>query len=99
MPLSAQDVCFNSNVAGCEGGQIDTPWTFMTHHGAVSGGQYNGTGAFGKGFCSAFSLPHCHHHGPQGDDPYPAEGKPGCPSENSPKGAMAVSLLGAAAPS
>jgi len=28
----------------------------------------------------------CHHHGPQGSDPYPAEGKPGCPSEKSPKG-------------
>merc|ERR1712194_899956 len=32
------------------------------------------------------SLPHCHHHGPTGDDPYPAEGKKGCPSEKSPKG-------------
>ena len=28
----------------------------------------------------------CHHHGPQGSDLYPAEGKPGCPSEKSPKG-------------
>ena len=27
---------------------------------------------------------HCHHHGPQGNDPYPAEGAPGCPSERSP---------------
>ena len=86
VPLSAQDVCFNSNLDGCDGGQIDTPWTFMTHHGAVSGGQYNGTGVFGRGFCSAFSLPHCHHHGPQGNDPYPSEGKQGCPSEKSPKG-------------
>merc|ERR1712194_462367 len=32
------------------------------------------------------SLPHCHHHGPTGDEPYPAEGKKGCPSEKSPKG-------------
>ena len=47
LPLSAQDVCFNSNVAGCQGGQIDTPWTFLNHHGAVSGGQYNDTGLFG----------------------------------------------------
>jgi len=85
-PLSAQDVCFNSNTDGCNGGQIDTPWTFLQHHGAVSGGQYQGSGPFGKGFCSDFSLPHCHHHGPQGNDPYPAEGKPGCPNEKSPKG-------------
>merc|ERR1712232_216579 len=46
---------------------------------------YQGSGPFGKGLCSDFSLPHCHHHGPQGDDPYPAEGKPGCPSAQSPK--------------
>merc|ERR1712039_392632 len=54
--------------------------------GAVTGGQYQGSGPFGKGFCSDFSLPHCHHHGPQGEDPYPAEGQPGCPSESSPAG-------------
>ena len=86
VPLSAQDVCFNSNTNGCNGGMIDTPWTFFQHHGAVSGGQYKGSGPFGSGFCADFSLPHCHHHGPQGDDPYPAEGKKGCPSEKSPKG-------------
>ena len=28
----------------------------------------------------------CHHHGPQGKDPYPAEGAKGCPSESSPQG-------------
>jgi hypothetical protein len=28
-------------------------------------GNYNGTGPFGGGWCSAFPLPHCHHHGPQ----------------------------------
>ena len=27
----------------------------------------------------------CHHHGPQGEDPYPAEGQPGCPKQTSPK--------------
>lgn len=41
------------------------------------------------GFCSSFSLPHCHHHGPTGSDPYPAEGAQGCPSESSPKGPAA----------
>jgi cathepsin B len=86
VPLSAQDVCFNSNTDGCNGGMIDTPWAFLMHHGAVSGGQYKGSGPFGKGYCSDFSMPHCHHHGPQGDDPYPAENKPGCPSQKSPKG-------------
>ena len=28
----------------------------------------------GEGYCASFSLPHCHHHGPQRDDPYPDEG-------------------------
>jgi len=28
-------------------------------------------------------MPHCHHHGPQGSDPYPAEGEAGCPSQQS----------------
>jgi len=84
VPLSAQDVCFTSNFDGCNGGQIDTPWDYISRTGAVSGGQYQGTGPFGKGLCSDFSLPHCHHHGPQGDDPYPAEGAPGCPSQSSP---------------
>merc|ERR1711907_775436 len=71
---------------GCNGGQITSPWSYLRRGGAVSGGQYQGTGPFGKGFCSDFSLPHCHHHGPQGSDPYPAEGAPGCPHENSPAG-------------
>merc|ERR1719181_2469556 len=88
VPLSAQDV-------GCNGGQISSPWSYIKKggmfggKGAVSGGQYQGSGPFGKGLCSDFSLPHCHHHGPQGSDPYPAENKPGCPHENSPSGPKA----------
>jgi cathepsin B len=88
-PLSSQDVCFNAGgifSGGCNGGQISTPWSYIKRTGAVSGGQYKGSGPFGSGFCSDFSLPHCHHHGPQGSDPYPAEGKAGCPSERSPPG-------------
>merc|ERR1712228_511353 len=84
LPLSAQDVCFNANFDGCDGGMIDTPWSFIKSTGAVTGGQYQGSGPFGAGLCSSFSLPHCHHHGPQGDDPYPAEGAPGCPHQKSP---------------
>ena len=42
-----------------------------------------------KDGCSAFSLPHCHHHGDQGEDPYPAEGEPGCESQRSPSGPTA----------
>merc|ERR1711920_946640 len=84
LPLSAQDVCFNSNFDGCDGGQIDTPWSFIKSTGAVTGGQYQGSGPFGSGLCSSFSLPHCHHHGPQGSDPYPAEGQPGCEKQSSP---------------
>merc|ERR1719443_376600 len=85
-PLSAQDVCFCASSNGCGGGDISTPWRHMKFAeffggpAVVSGGQYQGTGPFGPGFCSDFSLPHCHHHGPQGDDPYPAEGTKGCPN-------------------
>merc|ERR1712151_952903 len=93
VPLSAQDVCFNGGgwmSMGCNGGQISSPWSYMKTgglfggKGAVSGGQYQGSGPFGKGMCSDFSMPHCHHHGPQGSDPYPAEGAKGCPSQQSP---------------
>merc|ERR1712072_561437 len=93
VPLSAQDVCFNGESYGCNGGWITTPWSYIQKSvydygdkGAVSGGRYQGSGAFGKGFCSDFSLPHCHHHGPKGSDPYPAEGQPGCPRESTPPG-------------
>jgi cathepsin B len=85
VPLSAEDVCFCSSMNGCGGGQITTPWSFIASSGAVTGGNNNGTGPLGGGFCKAFSLPHCHHHGPQGSDPYPAEGQPGCPSQSSPR--------------
>ena len=84
LALSAQDVCFCSSFNGCGGGMISTPWNFIKKKGAVTGGLYKNSGPF-TGMCSDFTLPHCHHHGPQGDDPYPAEGKPGCPSETSPK--------------
>jgi cathepsin B len=85
VPLSAQDVCFCSSFDGCDGGQIDTPWQYISSTGAVTGGQFEGTYPIGKGgFCSDFTLPHCHHHGPQGNDPYPAEGAPGCPQQTSP---------------
>jgi len=84
-PLSAQEVCFCASDDGCNGGDITTPWQYVKDSGVVSGGQYKGTGPFGKGMCADFSLPHCHHHGPQKDDPYPAEGQPGCPSESSPQ--------------
>merc|ERR1711871_340965 len=84
MGLSAQDVCFCSSFDGCDGGQITTPWNFIGRQGVVTGGQYQGSGPFGKGYCSDFSLPHCHHHGPQRDDPYPPEGSKGCPQQRSP---------------
>jgi cathepsin B len=88
VPLSAQDVCFCSSFDGCGGGQISTPWDFIGSTGAVTGGQVNNTyptGDASEKFCSDFSLPHCHHHGPQGNDPYPAEGAPGCPQQSSPQ--------------
>lgn len=98
VPLSAQDVCFNGGglmSRGCNGGQISAPWSYLKKggffggKGAVSGGQYEGSGPFGKGLCSDFSMPHCHHHGPKGDDPYPAENTPGCPKQTNPAGPKA----------
>ena len=86
VPLSAQDVCFGASFDGCQGGQIDTPWQYISDSGAVTGGQVGQTYPVNgqKGLCSDFTLPHCHHHGPQGADPYPAEGTPGCESQSSP---------------
>eukprot|EP00933_Yihiella_yeosuensis_P027997 TRINITY_DN2180_c0_g1_i1.p1 TRINITY_DN2180_c0_g1~~TRINITY_DN2180_c0_g1_i1.p1 ORF type:complete len:363 (+),score=96.94 TRINITY_DN2180_c0_g1_i1:79-1167(+) len=85
VPLSAQDVCFCASQDGCNGGDIFTPWTYIQQNGAVTGGQYKGSGPFGKGFCSDFSMPHCHHHGPQRNDPFPDEGSAGCPQQTSPQ--------------
>ncbi|KAK3261571.1 hypothetical protein CYMTET_29525 [Cymbomonas tetramitiformis] len=85
--LSAQETCFCAESDGCDGGDLYTPWEYIQSSGLATGGQYQNSGPFGKdGLCSDFSLPHCHHHGPQGNDPYPAENQPGCPSvSRSPK--------------
>merc|ERR1740121_931485 len=61
---------------GCNGGQITAPWSYLKKGGFF----------VGKGLCSDWAFPHCHHHGPQGSDPYPGEGQPGCPQETSPAG-------------
>lgn len=83
-PLSTQDICFCSSWNGCNGGDILTPWQWISHYGAVSGGQVNGSGPFAAdGLCSSFTLPHCHHHGPLHGDPYPAEKTAGCPKQRS----------------
>jgi len=81
--FSAEDVCFCSSWNGCGGGFTGTAFNHIAS-GVVTGGQYNDSGPV-NGQCAQFSLPHCHHHGPQGDDPYPAEGDPGCPSQRSPR--------------
>lgn len=80
VPLSAQDMCFCGSWSGCDGGQLGQAWDYIQSSGLVTGGQNKGIGPFGNGYCSEFSLPHCHHHGPQGKDPYPAEGTTGCPT-------------------
>jgi cathepsin B len=91
VPLSAQHMCFCGSDTGCMGNNLIAPWQFIYKTGLVTGGQFNNTGPLrppaGEGnWCSDYSLPHCHHHGPQGDDPFPAEGTPGCPkvTTNSP---------------
>jgi len=86
VPISAKDVCFCASdvglpTEGCDGGDITSPWEFI-QKGAVTGGQYKGTGPFGAGFCSDWPFAHCHHHGPQGSDPYPQcheKASPQCP--------------------
>jgi len=81
LPLSAQETCFCAQANGCDGGQLETAWDYIASNGLATGNQYNNTGPFASlGLCSQFSLPHCHHHGPQGKDPYPAENSAGCPS-------------------
>jgi cathepsin B len=80
VPLSAQETCFCAQSDGCDGGMLATGWEYTKKHGLATGGQYKGSGPFGAGMCNDFSLPHCHHHGPQGSDPYPDENKPGCPA-------------------
>jgi cathepsin B len=84
VPLSAQQLCFCASDDGCQGNNLYQPWSHITTDGLVTGGQVNNTGPLTpkKGesaWCSDYTLPHCHHHGPQGSDPYPAEGSPGCP--------------------
>lgn len=87
LALSAQDVCFCTQPDGCNGGFPEMAWEQIGNVGAVSGAQGQGKGPFASaGLCSAFTLPHCHHHGPTRDDPYPAEGTTGCPNvEQSPE--------------
>jgi cathepsin B len=77
-------MCFCGSSSGCDGGFPEEAWMHIREKGLVTGGQNKGLGPFGKdaGFCSSFSLPHCHHHGPKGNDPYPSENQPGCPSVN-----------------
>jgi cathepsin B len=98
VPLSAEDLCFNSNFNGCGGGSPESAWSYIERKGIVSGKQQAfkaGTAGpdpdpfAGTDTCSDFSLPHCHHHGPVGKDPFPAEGAPGCASQKSPKGPKA----------
>ena len=88
VPLSAQQACFCPfEFSGdCDGGYPTSAWLHVMREGLVTGGQYNHTGPFGDlGLCSAYSLPHCHHHGPRGEDPYPAEGHKGCKPFDSPQ--------------
>jgi len=95
-PFSAQDVCFNApnkGTDGCQGNDLYTPWDFIHRYGVVTGGQTWYDEASPKSdpfdderdsFCASFSMPHCFHHGPENDSPYPAENEPGCPSQTAP---------------
>mmetsp|Transcript_22640 Transcript_22640/g.58982 ORF Transcript_22640/g.58982 Transcript_22640/m.58982 type:complete len:375 (+) Transcript_22640:75-1199(+) len=99
VPFSAQDVCFNAESSGCNGGTLYTPWSFIQSTGVVTGGQTAYDVASPKSdpfddmrtdLCASFSMPHCFHHGPENTSPYPAEGDEGCPSVHiSPRGPKA----------
>ena len=72
MPLSAQDLCFNSNPDGCNGGSPMAAWEYVKAKGLVTGKQqkFTATGPdpdpfAGTETCSDFSLPHCHHQSPR----------------------------------
>ena len=63
VPFSAQDTCFNAERSGCNGGQVETPWTFFKKTGVVTGTQVLGdsvtpkTDPFdGEDLCAAWSL-------------------------------------------
>jgi len=85
VPLSTNEMCFCASDDGCGGGDLYTPWAYIQSNGLASGADA-GNGTFDKGgFCSRWPFPHCHHHGPQGSDPYPDENAPGCPSQSSPQ--------------
>jgi hypothetical protein len=38
-PFSAEDICFNSNSNGCNGGSVVTPWSYIFDTGVVTGTQ------------------------------------------------------------
>ena len=79
--MSAQETCFCASEDGCQGGDLNTPWSYIAQQGLSVGGQNNNTGPFSDlGTCTPFSLPHCFHHGPKNTSPFPAEGTPGCPN-------------------
>lgn len=80
LPLSARNLCFCASRDGCNGGQLYPAWYYIGNTGLVTGGQFNHTGTYsGTQFCQDWRMGHCHHHGPQGKDPYPDEGTAGCP--------------------
>ena len=84
MPLSSRDLCFCASSNGCNGGELRPAWQHIMNAGLVTGGQFNHTGPFDSpALCKNWQFPHCHHHGPQGVDPYPDEGTGGCPPEAS----------------
>ena len=69
---------FNANTNGCNGGSVHAPWSYMKGTGVVTGSQNLNDSAvednlapsdpfYEQGFCAPFTLPHCHHHGDQGD--------------------------------
>lgn len=53
---------------GCNGGQVNTPWTWFRNTGVVTGGEFGD-----EAFCYAYTMPECAHH----VDPEP--GRPVCP--------------------
>jgi len=75
VPLSAENLCFCAEAKGCQGGMLNTAWEYVRGNGLVTGGQYNGTGPFGKGLCVDFSL------APMTSPSEPMAKSPQCPTK------------------
>ena len=81
VPLSAQETCFCASMDGCDGGDLRRlGLTSQTRVFPLVGRSTVQDLLQTSARALRLTLPHCHHHGPVGKDPYPSEGTKGCPN-------------------